>query len=181
MTYTVEQLIATRQADLKMLESLTTRAYAGFEKLVELNLAASRALFAGSFSHTQALLGAKHPQQLVALHVGLIQPLTQKSIAYGRQVYTVMAETGAEFSNACEAKLAEAQTAFADLVDGLEKNAPAGSQSAVAALKGAVNVSQNVIESAQRSAKKAVELAESNFTAVANQAVKAATTVAKSH
>ncbi|MDO8248570.1 MAG: phasin family protein [Rhodoferax sp.] len=181
MTYTAEQLIATNQANLKMLEGLTNQAYAGFEKLVELNLAASRALFAESFSHTQALLGAKHPQQVVALHVGLIQPLTQKSIAYGRQVYTVVAETGSEFSKAGEAKLAEAQTAFADLVDNLAKSAPAGTETAVAAFKSAVNVSQNVIESAQRSAKKAVDLAESNFTAVANQAVKAATTVAKSH
>ncbi|WP_114971639.1 phasin family protein [Rhodoferax ferrireducens] len=179
MTYTVEQLIAARQANLKMLEGLTTRAYASFEKLVALNLAASRDLFMGSFGHTQALLGAKHPQQLAALQVGLIQPLTEKSIAYGRNVYSVVAETGSEFSKAGEAQIAQAQTALVDLVENLAQNAPAGTQSTVAAFRSAVNVSQNVIESAKRSAKKAVELAESNFTAVTTQAVNAATTVSK--
>jgi phasin family protein len=181
MTYTVEQLIAARQTNLKMLEGLTTRAYASFEKLVALNLAASRDLFMGSFGHTQALLGAKHPQQLVTLQVGLVQPLTEKSMAYGRNVYSVVAETGSEFLKAGEVKFAETQTALVDLLENLAENAPVGTLSTVAALRGAVNVSQNVIDSARRSAKKAVELAESNFTAVTTQAVNAATRVSKTH
>lgn len=142
MTYTAEQLIATNQANVHALRGLTIHAYAGFQKLVELNLAASKAVFAESFRHTQALLGAKHPQQLVALQAGLVQPLTQKSIAYGRHVYTVVAETGTEFSNAFEAKLAQAQTAFAALVEDFSQNAPSGTESAVVLFKTAVNAQQ---------------------------------------
>jgi len=179
MTYTVEQLIDARQANLKILETLTTRAYASFEKLVRLNLATSEDLFMESFGHTQALLDAQHPQQLVALQVSRLQPLTEKSMAYGRQVYSVVAETGVEFSKAGDVQLAEVQIAFADLVENLAKNAPAATQSTVAAFRRLVGVSQNIIESAQQSAKKAVELAESNFSAVTTQALNTATTVSK--
>lgn len=69
-----------------------------------------------------------------------------------------------------------AQTAFADFVEKMTANAPAGTELAVAAFKNAMSTSQNLIESAQSSAKKAVEVAETNFTAVTNQAVKSVTT-----
>ncbi len=179
MTYTVEQLLAARQANLQMLEALTTRAYVSFEKLVRLNLLASEDLFMESFGHTQALLDAQYPQQLVALQVSRIQPLTEKSMAYGQQVYGVVAETGAEFSKAGDVQLAEVQTVFDDLVENLAKNAPAATQSTVAAFRSVMGASQNIIESAQQSAKQAVALAESSFTAATTEALNAATTVSK--
>lgn len=179
MTYTVEQLIAIRQANLKTLERLTTRAYAGFEKLSALNVAAARAMFADTFGHAQALLGARHPQQLVSLQLALIQPLTEKSIAYGQQVSALGAESRLDIFNASEAQLLEAQNAWSDLLGNLVKNAPAGNEAVVDALKSAITASQNVIASAQRSARKAVEMAESHFTAVSKQAADAAAAVSK--
>jgi len=179
MTYTPEQLTATNQANVDALEGLTTQTFAGFEKLVELNLAASKAALAESFTHARAFLGAKDPQQLLALQAGLFQPLAEKSVAYGNHVYSVAAETGAVFTKTFEAKVDEAKKAFAVAVENMAKNAPAGTESAVAAFKSAVNASQNAIETAQGTAKKAVELAEANFTAAAKQAVSAATTASK--
>lgn len=179
MTYTAEQFTATSKANLETLKGLTTQAYGGFEKLVELNLAASKALLGETFSHTQAVLGAKDAQQVLELQAGVYQPLTEKSVAYGRHVYAIAADTGAEFAKAIEAELAKTQQAFTALVENVAKNAPAGSESAVAVFKTALNAGQNAIESAQSSAKKAVEAAETNFTALANQAVTAAGNVAK--
>jgi phasin family protein len=103
MTYTAEQLIVAHQTRLKKLETLTNLGYAGFAKLAELNVAAARAIFADSFSHAQNLMGARHPQQLVALQLGLIQPLAEKSVAYGQQVSNLATETRANFSRAMEA------------------------------------------------------------------------------
>lgn len=179
MTYTAEQLIATTQSNVDALEGLATQAFAGFEKLVELNLSASKAALAESFSNARALAGAKDPQQLLALQAGLFQPLAEKSVSYGNQVYSVAAETGAVFTKTFETKVDEAKKAFAVAVDNMTKNAPAGTEAAVAAFKSAVSASQNAIETAQGTAKKAVELAESNFTAVTKQAVSAATTSSK--
>ena len=148
MTYTTEQLITTNQTNVRALEGLTSRVYTGFEKLSELNRAAFKAMVAESFSHTQALLAAKNPLQLLVLQVGLVRPLSEKCAAYGRHVYTVAVEAGGEFTKAFDAKLAESKTTMTEAVDNLMKNAPPGAESAVAAFKGAVNASQNLIESA---------------------------------
>ena len=179
MTYTTEQFTATNKANVEALEGLATQAFTGFEKLVELNMAASKAALVESFSHAQAVLDAKDAQQLLALQSGVFQPLAEKSAAYSRHVYTIATDSSAEFTKAFETKLAEAQKAFADVVENVAKNAPAGTETAVAVFKSAVSAGQNAIESAQSTAKKAVELAESNFTAVANQATNVATTASK--
>ena len=59
------------------------------------------------------------------------------------------------------------------LVDNVSKNAPAGSESAVALVKSALSAANNAYDSVQKATKQAVELAESNFHAAANAASKA--------
>jgi hypothetical protein len=59
------------------------------------------------------------------------------------------------------------------------KNAPAGSESAVAFLKQALNASSTAAESVQKVVKQATDLAESNFQAVTETAAKVSKTVAK--
>jgi phasin family protein len=179
MNFNADQFTATNAANLETLKGLTTQAYAGFEKLVELNMAATKALVGESFSHTQAVLGAKDAQELLGLQSAVVKPMAEKTAAYGRHVYTIATEANAEFTKVVEAKTAEAQKAFADMVETATKNAPAGSESAVAMFKNALTASQNAMESAKASAKKAAEAVETNFTAVANKAVAAATAVTK--
>lgn len=173
MTYSAEQFSATNKANLQALEGFTTQAFAGVEKLVELNMAAAKAAMGESFSHVQAVLGAKDAQELLALQSGLVQPLAEKSAAYAQHVQTIVTGSGAEFTKAVEAKTAEAQKAFGGVLENLAKNAPAGSESAVAAFKNALTAGQNAVESAQASTKKALEAAQSNFTTAATQATDA--------
>jgi phasin family protein len=173
MNNIAEQFIATDKANLQALEGFTTQAFAGVEKLVELNLAASKAALGETFNHVQAALGAKDPKELLSLQSGLLKPLADKSAAYAQHVQTIVTGSGAEFTKAVEAKTAEAQKAFGGMMDNLTKNAPAGSETAVAAFKNALTAGQNALESAQAQAKKAVETAQSNFTAAATQAADA--------
>ncbi len=179
MTYTAEQFTAANKANVETLATLSNQAFAGFEKLVELNIAASKAALSESFSHAQALLAVKDAQELLALQAGVLQPLAEKSAAYNRHVYNIASTSGAEFTKALEAKFAEAQKAVTAVVDNAVKNAPAGSDTVVALFKSAVSAGQNAVETAQNAAKQAVELAESNFTAVTAQAVNAASTASK--
>ena len=179
MNFNADQITATNQANVEALKTLTTKAYAGFEKFVELNLAASKALMSESFAHTQAVLGAKDAKQMMELQAGMAQPMAEKSASYGRHVSAIANETGAEFTKAAESKLAEAQKAFADAMDTLSKNAPAGTESVVAVLKNALTTSQTAIDSAQTSAKKAMETAETSFTAATEQALSAASSLGK--
>ena len=60
------------------------------------------------------------------------------------------------------------------MVDNAAKNAPAGSETAVAVFKSAVAAGNNALESVQKAVKQATDVAEANFNAVASTAVNAA-------
>ncbi|MCW2313785.1 phasin family protein [Rhodoferax antarcticus] len=179
MMTTVEQFTTSAKANLDTAMGLSHKSFAGFEKMVELNMAAAKAIMTESFEFTQSMLAAKDVQQVVALQSGLVTPMAEKSAAYGRHVYGIAIETSAEFTKAMEGKAAESQKAFTQVMDTMVKNAPAGSESAVAVLKSALASSQSAIESAQTAAKKALAMAESNVTAVTEQALSAAAAVSK--
>ena len=180
MTLSAEQFAATNKANLKALQGFTAQAFSGFEKLVELNLAASKAMMDESFAHAQAVLAAKDAKEVLALQAGLARPLADKSTAYAQHVQSIMTGSTADFTKALEAKTAEAQKAFNSALDNLAKNAPAGSEGAVAAFKNALTTSQTALEAAQAQAKKVVETAQANFNTAATHAadaIKKATTV----
>ena len=174
-----EQFIATNKANLQTLEGLTTPAFASVHKLVELNMTASKAALEESVSHINALLGAKDVQELLSLQSDMVKPLTDKFAAYIQQVQSIVSASGAEFTKAIEGKTAEAQKAFSDAVENLANSAPAGTESTVAAFMNAFTSGQAAVESAQNSAKKALEVAQSNFATAASQAVDAVKKVTK--
>ena len=74
---TAEQVIASQKATVETLFGLTNKAFAGVEKLVELNVQASKAALAETANQTQALMGVKDAQELLALQAGLMQPLAE--------------------------------------------------------------------------------------------------------
>ena len=176
---TAEQVLATNKANVETLFGLTSKAFEGVEKLVELNLATSKALLADTASQTQTVLSVKDAQELLALQSSLLQPLSEKAASYGREVYDLATATGAEFGKAFEAQFAEAQKKFLEVVENTAQNAPAGSETAVALMKSAVATANNVLETAQKSAKQAAALAESNFKAATVSAVDAGKVASK--
>jgi phasin family protein len=177
---TAEQVLASHKANVETLFGLTTKAFEGVEKLVELNVTASRAALEEVSNHTKSVLSVKDAQELLALQAGLLQPLAEKTAAYSRHLYDIATGTGSEFTKAFEGQAAEAQSKFMGVVDNAAKNAPAGSEAAVAVMKGAVAAANNAFESVQKAVKQASDVAEANFNAVASTAVNAAkTTTAK--
>ena len=177
---TAEQVLASHKANVETLFGLTTKAFEGVEKLVELNVTASRAALEEVANHAKTVLSVKDAQELLALQAGLFQPLAEKTAAYSRHLYDIATGTGSEFTKAFEGQAAEAQSKFMGVVDNAAKNAPAGSEAAVAVMKGAVAAANNAFESVQKAVKQATDVAEANFNAVASTAVNAAkTTTAK--
>jgi phasin family protein len=175
---TTEQILASHKATVETLFGLTTKAFEGVEKLVELNLTASKAALTEASSHSQAVLSVKDAQELLALQASLLQPLAEKTAAYSRHLYDIAQGTSSEFSKAIEGQSTEAQKKMADLIESATKNAPAGSESAVAVMKSAVTAANNAFESVQKAVKQASDAAEANFKTVAAQAVTAAGTTA---
>ncbi|AOS78983.1 MULTISPECIES: phasin family protein [Hydrogenophaga] len=176
---TAEQIIAAQKSQIDTLFGLTQKAFEGVEKLVELNLQATKAALSESANNTQALLSVKDAQELLNLQASMVQPLAEKTVAYSRHLYDIAAGTGAEFSKAAEATATDTQKKFMAVVDNAAKNAPAGSETAVAVMKSAVSAANNAIESVQKAVKQATDMAEANFNTVAATAVNATKTAAK--
>lgn len=174
MSFTPEQVAAAQKANLETLFGLTTKAFEGMEKLVELNMQVVKTTLAENVEHAKRTLTARDAQELVALQVSLIQPVAEKAVAYSRHVYEIAADTQSEFTRVAEAQLAESSRNVQSLVDNFAKNAPAGSESTVAIVKSAISAANNAYESVQKATKQAVEIAESNFQAAATAATKAA-------
>ncbi|CAG9172736.1 hypothetical protein LMG23992_02313 [Cupriavidus laharis] len=174
MILTPEQVAAAQKANLETLFGLTTKAFEGVEKLVELNLQVVKTTFAENIDNAKKALSAKDAQELLAIQASLVQPVAEKTLAYTRHLYEIASETQSEFTKVAEAQLAEGSKNVQALVDNLAKNAPAGSESTVAIVKSAISAANNAYESVQKATKQAVEIAESNFQAAATAASKAA-------
>ncbi|MEJ7686004.1 MAG: phasin family protein [Variovorax sp.] len=179
MALNADQIIAAQKATLETLFGLTTKAFEGVEKLVELNVTASKAALTEAAGTTQALLSVKDAQELLALQAGMFQPLAEKTAAYSRHLYDIAQGTSAEFGKAFEVKAAEAQQTFVGLVDSAAKNAPAGSETAVAVMKSAVAAANNAFESVQKAVKQASDVTEANDLAMSTTAFTAPTSPAK--
>ena len=179
MNFTTEQMIAAHKASLETLFGLTNKAFEGVEKLVELNLQVVKAALAEAAENTQAVMSVKDAQELMALQAGLLQPAADKAAAYNRHVYDIVSGANAEVGKMAEATMADSQKKVLALVDTAVKNAPAGSENAVALVRSAVAAANNAFESINKAAKQATEVAEANFQAMSNSAVKAAQTSSK--
>jgi phasin family protein len=170
---TAEQMIAAHKANLETLFGLTTKAFEGVEKLVELNLQVAKSGMTEVAEGAKAALSVKDAQELLALQASMLQPSAEKAAAYSRHLYDIAQGTTAEVSKIAEVKMAETQKSFMAMVDSAVKNAPAGSENAVALVKSAVAAANNALESVTKAAKQAQDVAEANFNAMNTTAVKA--------
>ena len=170
---TAEQIMTAHKSNVEVLFGLTNKAFEGVEKLVELNLQVARTAIGEAAENTKAVLSAKDAQEFLALQASLLQPAAEKAAAYSRHLYDIAAATGAEVSKVAEATASEAQSKFLSAVDSAVKNAPAGSENAVALVKSAVAAANNAFEGVQKAVKQATETAEANFQAISATATKA--------
>jgi phasin family protein len=176
MSLTAEQIFAAHKANVETLFGLTNKAFEGVEKLVELNLQVAKTALSEAADTTAAALSVKDAQELLALQTALLQPSAEKAASYSRHIYDIASSTSAEVAKVAESQFADAQRKFSTLVDTASKNAPAGTENAVALVKSAVAAANNAFESVQKATKQAVEVAEANFQAATSQAVKATQT-----
>jgi phasin family protein len=170
---TVEQIVNAQKSNIETLFGLTSKAFEGVEKLIELNLQVAKSAMSEAAETSKAALSVKDAQELMALQASLVQPAAEKAAAYSRYLYEIAASTGAEVTRVAEATSADAQAKFMSMVDTAVKNAPAGTENAVALVKSAVAAANNALETVQKATKQAAEVADANFQAMSSTAVRA--------
>ena len=176
---TTEQMMAAHKSNIETLLGLTSKAFEGVEKLVELNLQVAKAAMGEMADTAKATLSVKDAQELMALQAGMLQPVAEKAAAYSRHLYDIASSTTAEVAKVAESTATDAQKKFMTLVDTATKNAPAGSENVVSLVKSAVAAANNAFDGVQKAARQATDVAEANFNAMSATATKAAAAATK--
>ena len=169
-----QQVLNSQKAAIEALVSIQGSVFGGFEKLVDLNLKAMKATLDEVSEKSQQVAGVKDAQEAVAMTSSLVQPNAEKAMAYGKHVYDIVSSVQSDLAKLGEAHLAESQKHMHDAIDQLTKNAPAGSESAVAMLKSGLAQANSAFDSMTKAAKQAAEVAEKNLAAATSATMKAA-------
>ena len=174
MITTPENLASANKASVEAFLTLANTAFASSERLAALNLNTARSFLEDGMTSAKALLGAKDLQQLLALQTTLAQTSVEKFVSYSRNVYEIATQTQEEVSKIVESQFAEVNKNVASALDKAAKNAPAGSDVAVAAVKSAIAAANSAYDNISKAAKQVAEIAEANMAAATSATVKAA-------
>ena len=165
MYVTPEQIQAAGKANVEAILSLAITQFAAIEKFASLNANAVKAAFEDTIANARALAGARDMQELLSLQSTFAQPAIDKAVAYSRSVYEVASDTHAGFAKTAERRVAEWNENLVSLLDKAVKNAPAGSDVAVSAVKQMLAAANSAYDNFNKVAKQATEIAEANVSA----------------
>jgi phasin family protein len=173
MYTTPEQFASANKATVESMLNIANTAFASAERLAALNLNTARTLLEDGVANAKALLAIKDVQELVQVQASLAQPALEKAVAYSRSIYEIATQTQEEFGKIVEAQYAETNKTMSSALDKAAKNAPAGSDVAVAAVKSAIAAANSAYDSMSKAAKQVAEIAEANVAAATSATVKA--------
>jgi phasin family protein len=170
-----EQFAELNKAGVDQALRLAQIAMDNTERLVKLQFDATKAAFEENVKNTKALAEAKDLQDLIALRTKLAENGVEKAVGYSRSIYEVASEAHAEVSKVVEEGLASYTKSVANLVEKAAKNAPAGSDAAVSALKSTVAATTAAIDTLTKASKQVASFADASVKA----ATQATTNVVK--
>lgn len=165
MYVTPEQITAANKTNVDAVLSIAKAQFAAMEKLAGLQSAAFKSMFEDSIANTRAMASAKDMQELVSLQQSFAQPAVEKAVAYSKSVYAITVEANGELSKFAESKASELNQNFVSILDKASKNAPAGADVGVAAVKSMLSAANSAYDTFTKAAKQATEMAEANVTA----------------
>ena len=170
MYVTPEQIQTTSKANVDALLSVASTQFSALEKLATLNSNVLKGAFEDTIANARAIAGAKDAQEFFSLQASFAQPAIDKAITYSKSVYEVAAQTNAELSKLAEKHVAEWNHNFVSLLDQAVKNAPAGSDVAVTAVKQMIAAANSAYDNLTKAAKQATDLAQANVVAATETA-----------
>ena len=159
------------EASLSSASAFVATVFTAVERVSTLNLATARTAFDESVAFSKAVLAAKDPQAIAAMNLAALTPSVEKSIAYGRSLSVIGTDTKEELTKLVEAEAAVLGKNFDASLEELFKNAPAGSEAAVKAVKTALANASNAYEGATKAVKQVAAAAQANVEKAAEAAV----------
>jgi len=179
MTTPVEQFVAANKASVDALLALANSALASAESIAALNLNTARSMLETGMANAKAVLGATDPQEALAVSKARLQPSIEQAVTYSRSLYEISLQSRDDLSKQIESQLADFQSHISGLVENAAKNAPAGSEVAVAAVKSAFAAANSAFGTLKNVVKQASEIAEANIAKATSATIDAATKATK--
>jgi phasin family protein len=176
MFTTADQVTDLNKNAIDVALGLAKLSFEATERVIGLNLEASKDSFAEASKTAKALSEAKDAQSLLELRAKITEANVEKALEYSRTLYEVAAETQAQLSALFESQSSELNKNFAAAIEKAVKSAPVGADVAIAAVKSTIAASNAALDSVNKAAKQVTNLADASVkatSAAANAAVKA--------
>lgn len=174
--FNTEKLQAAQQANLNSVQELTTKLTATATKLGKLQQDALTQLSKTQFDYASKLLAVRDFSGFLELQSAFFSPsaLLEKQLSFNREVFAALNETQQQVSQFTEQHVAKGREQLNEVIEQLAGHAPAGTESAVTALKSAVSNVNEAYDQAEKAAKNAADIAEKAVKQAAEQSEKAA-------
>jgi phasin family protein len=158
--------------------ALVNTALESSERYFALNLKVSRSLFEQSLSNLKALQGARDVRSFVSLRAAQAQPAIDAAVGYSRSVCEIASAAKEETTRIVEVQLADLNADASDAIDRALQRAPAGSESAVAVIRTAIDAANSAYDKMNGAAQKVAEITEAHVIAVRQAGFQAAANAA---
>lgn len=170
------KLQTIQQTNLNLLQGLTSNLFAGATKLGQLQQNALTELSSAQFDYTNKLLAVRDVTEFLELQSAVFSPsaLLDRQLDFNREVVAVLSDSQQQISQFAEQQVATGNQQLNEVIEQLAGHAPAGSESAVTALKTAVTNANEAYDQAQKAAKNATDIAENAVKQASEQSEKAA-------
>ena len=165
-----EQLMALNKAQLEAAARFAGVALQGAEKMMELQFQAAKAAFSDGLDNARAFAAVKDVQELTSLKDSLAQPSMEKATAYAKSVYDAALETQSQLGGLLEEQVAEFNKQIVSVLEKLGKDAAAGSEIGISALKSGIAAINSAYDNLSKLTKQFAETAQANVEAATRQA-----------
>jgi len=140
-----------------------------FGKLTELQFETAKAAYDEGTSALRQIATLKDPSQWASLPTAAAQPVWDKTSAYTKSAYEIVAGAQGEYAALLEQHVAEFNKSMVVALDAAAKSAPPGSESVMSAVKSAIHSTNTWYETAVKTARQMAATAESSVASMAAQ------------
>lgn len=160
MSSVPSQIAEFNQSVLQAAINFANLSVENAERLVHLQIESAKSAIEESAEHAKALTNVKDVQELAALRAKLTETSIEKAVSFSRSLYDLANEAQGKVSQLVEEQLTAFNENMVSAVENAAKNAPAGAEVAVAAVKSSVAATTAAVDSFKRAAKQAADITD---------------------
>ena len=157
-----EQLVKLQKANLAAALRLAGIAAESTERLLEVQLKATRSTFSDGVQQARVLAEAKDLNELAQVRNALAQPPLDNAASYVKDVCDVAVATQSEISKVIEGQVSQFNRQLVNGLHQLVTVVPTDSEVAVAAVRSAMSVVTSTYDNLSRSARQLAETTHAN-------------------